>query len=73
MPEHDAGGAGQRAQEAGRGREAKEVLDCNSTGHLYNLWPRSLKSAFPGGWGKERKKKTSLTRVRLPWSKGGKR
>ena len=38
------------------------VLDCNSTGHLYNLRPRSLKSAFPGGWGKGKKKKTSLTK-----------
>ena len=52
------GGEPRRLAEVGRPR----VRDCNSTGHLYNLRPRSLESAFPGGWGKEKKKKTSLTK-----------
>ena len=47
------GGEPRRLAEVGRPR----VLDCNSTGHLYNLRPRSLESAFPGSWGKGKKKK----------------
>lgn len=51
------GGEPRRLAEVRRPR----VLDCNSAGHLYKLRPRSLKSAFPGGWRKEKKKK-SLTK-----------
>ena len=45
------GGEPRRLAEVRRPR----VLDCNSAGHLYKLRPRSLKSAFPGGWRKKKK------------------
>lgn len=47
------GGEPRRLAEVRRPR----VLDCNSAGHLYNLRPRSLKSAFPGGLEEGKKKK----------------
>lgn len=73
MPEHDAGGAGQRAQEAGRGREAKSAGLQLHRAFIQPLAQISEVSIPRGlGEGKE-KKKLHSQRVRLPWSKGGKR
>ena len=61
MPEHDAGGAGWRAQEAGRGGEAKSA---GLQLHRTFIQPQAQISgvSIPRGMGEGKKKKTSLTK-----------